>query len=89
MCYISCMSRVISQRVLRNQSGEIMRALSRGEAFIITRNGIPVGELRPVRRRFVTRSALVTVMSEAPRIDGEQFRRDIDEVLDQSIEPVT
>ena len=33
---------------------EIMRALDRGEEFIVTRNGVPVGELRPFRkRRFV------------------------------------
>ena len=34
----------ISQRKLRNNSGEIMRRLDQGEAFIVTRNGVPVGE---------------------------------------------
>jgi prevent-host-death family protein len=39
----------ITQRELRNQSGEIMRALDRGESFVVTRNGVPVGELTPLR----------------------------------------
>ena len=39
------MARQITQRELRNESGEIMRALGRGESFVVTRNGVPVGEL--------------------------------------------
>ncbi len=27
-----------------------MRALDRGESFVVTRNGVPVGELTPIRR---------------------------------------
>jgi len=46
----------ITQRELRNDSGEIMRRLDAGETFIVTRNGVPVGELTPLRRhRFVCR----------------------------------
>jgi len=41
------MAKVITQRTLRNESGEIMRGLDRGESFIVTRNGVPVGELMP------------------------------------------
>ncbi|MGH9057763.1 MAG: type II toxin-antitoxin system Phd/YefM family antitoxin, partial [Acidimicrobiales bacterium] len=37
------MARDITQRQLRNDSGEIMRALDQGESFIVTRNGVPVG----------------------------------------------
>lgn len=28
-----------------------MRALDRGESFVVARNGVPVGELTPTRRR--------------------------------------
>jgi antitoxin (DNA-binding transcriptional repressor) of toxin-antitoxin stability system len=35
------MAREITQRELRNSSGEVMRALDRGEAFVVTRNGVP------------------------------------------------
>ena len=41
------MPRELTEHELRNQSGEIMRALDRGEEFVITRNGAAVGELRP------------------------------------------
>ncbi|MEP7114915.1 MAG: type II toxin-antitoxin system prevent-host-death family antitoxin, partial [Ilumatobacteraceae bacterium] len=44
------MAQAISQRELRNDSGEIMRRLDHGETFIVTRNGTPVGELTPMRR---------------------------------------
>ena len=81
------MAREISQRQLRNESGEIMRALDRGEEFVVTRNGVPVGELRPVRRRFVPRDRLVEALSGAPTIDAERFRRDLDAVADQDTEP--
>ncbi|MBF6073228.1 type II toxin-antitoxin system Phd/YefM family antitoxin [Nocardia beijingensis] len=42
------MSRTISQAELRNGSAAVMDALEAGEDFIITRNGRPVGELRPL-----------------------------------------
>jgi len=82
------MTRTISQRELRNDSGEIMRALDRGEDFIVTRNGVPVGELRPARRRFVTRDLLLQTFRTAPAIDVDRFRDDLDAVADQDIEPV-
>lgn len=81
------MTRTISQRELRNQSGQIMRALDRGEDFIVTRNGVPVGELRPVRRRFVARTLLVEVMRSAPPVDAERFAQEVDAGVDQGIEP--
>ena len=81
------MTRTISQRELRNDSGAIMRALDRGEVFLVTRNGIPVGELRPARRRFVSRDLLREAFANAPRIDAERFRDELDAVLDQTVEP--
>lgn len=65
-----------------------MRELDRGETFVVTRNGTPVGELSPIRRRqFVpAASALMAFATSAP-IDPAAFRTDVDRVLDQSIEP--
>lgn len=83
------MTRTISQRELRNDSGAIMRALDRGEVFVVTRNGIPVGELRPARRRFVSRDLLLEAFASAPRLDAERFRGELDAVLDQGAEPRT
>ena len=82
------MARRITQRELRNESGEIMRALDRGETFVVTRNGVPVGELTPLRQRqFVAAEAAVAVFSGAPAVELERFRDDVDAVLDQEPAP--
>jgi prevent-host-death family protein len=79
---------IISQRELRNDSGEIMRRLDRGESFIVTRNGAPVGELAPLRRhRFVTADAALALFRGAPGIDATRFRVDLDTGASQDIEP--
>lgn len=61
------MARSIPHRELRNDSGEIMRRLDQGESFIVTCNGVPVGELIPLRRhRFVATAAVVAIFRNAP-----------------------
>jgi antitoxin (DNA-binding transcriptional repressor) of toxin-antitoxin stability system len=82
------MVKSITQRELRNGSGKIMRALDRGATFLVTRNGIPVGELRPiVRRRFVPAAEVVAAFASSPRIDRARFRRDLDLLIDQDPSP--
>ncbi|CAN5716226.1 hypothetical protein BH20ACT4_BH20ACT4_05550 [soil metagenome] len=82
------MDQEITQRKLRNDSGAIMRRLDQGESFIVTRNGVPVGELTPRRRhRFVTADAAIAMFRNAPAIDAERFRTDVDGVAIQDIEP--
>ena len=82
------MAREITQRELRNGSGDIMRALDRGEAFVVTRNGVPVGELIPLRtRRFVAADAALAAFAGAPAIAPDRFRADIDAVLDHDPTP--
>lgn len=82
------MAREITQRELRNQSGEIMRKLDEGETFIVTRNGVPVGELAPLRRhRFVASEAAVALFQAAPPIDDQRFRADVDAVARQDLTP--
>jgi prevent-host-death family protein len=81
-------TRSISQRELRNDSGEIMRALDRGESFVVTRNGVPVGELVPMRRRrFVPAAAVLSAFAGAAAVDPARFRADLDAVLDQDPSP--
>jgi antitoxin (DNA-binding transcriptional repressor) of toxin-antitoxin stability system len=80
------MTEQISQRELRNDSGRIMRALDEGVTFVISRNGAPVGELRPLRRhRFVAASSAVAAFHGAPQVDAAVLRRDLDEVVDQDV----
>lgn len=82
------MTREITQRELRNESGKIMRALDRGESFVVTRNGTPVAELTPIRRRrSVPTEAAIAAFRGAPRIDFRRFREDIDRFVDQDPEP--
>ena len=82
------MSRSITQRELRNDSGEIMRQLDEGETFVVTRRGVPVGELVPFRRRrFAARGEIAAAFGGAPPIDLDQLRRDLDRLVDQDITP--
>lgn len=82
------MSREITQRELRNESGEIMRALDQGESFVVTRNGVPVGELTPLRlRTFVSAESAAAVFAGAPQLELKRFRADIDALIDQDPAP--
>ena len=82
------MAREITQRELRNDSGGVMRALDAGESFLVTRNGVPVGELTPIRRhRMVARATVVGMFAQSAPIDAQRFRADVDSVLDQDPVP--
>ncbi len=75
--------RTITQRELRNQSAAVLREVEAGRTIIVSRNGTPVGELRPIkRRRFVPRAAIADSAGKAARIDAAQFRADLDAVVD-------
>jgi prevent-host-death family protein len=76
--------REITQRELRNDSGEIMRGVERGESFVITRNGTPIGRLIPLRRRtFVPRAEVLATFASAPVLDPDRLRADADAATDQ------
>jgi antitoxin (DNA-binding transcriptional repressor) of toxin-antitoxin stability system len=82
------MAREITQRQLRNDSGEIMRELDGGETFLVTRNGTPVGELTPLpRRRLVPAAVALAAFVGAAQIDPARFRADVDRALDQDATP--
>ncbi len=80
------MNRTITQRELRNDSAAVLREVQAGKTMIVTRNGTPVAELRPLPpRRFVPRAVIADAAGRAPRIDATRFRRDLDDVIDQSV----
>ena len=82
------MNRRITQRELRNESGRIMRALDKGRSFTVTRNGVPVGDLVPVRQRaFVPAETAVAAFARAPRVARARFRKDVDASIDQDPTP--
>lgn len=81
------MDRIITQRELRNQSAAVLREVEAGRTLIVSRNGTPVAELRPIRpRRFVPRATLAEAAPRAPRVDADRFRADLDVVIDQRID---
>lgn len=85
---LSPMARDITQRQLRNDSGEIMRGLDRGESFVVTRHGVPVGELTPLRRhRFVNADTAIAMFRGAPSVDLARLRSDLDSVASQEPSP--
>jgi len=87
-CYVFGMSTEVTQRELRNNSGDIMRGLDQGKTYVVTRNGVPVGELAPLRRhRFVAAEAAVATFRGAPSVDLGRLRRDLDEIASQGFEP--
>jgi prevent-host-death family protein len=87
-CYSGGVAREITQRELRNESGEIMRRLDEGESFVVTRNGVPVGELSPLRRhRFVRADTAVALFRHAPSVDIAILRADLDRVSSQDLSP--
>jgi antitoxin (DNA-binding transcriptional repressor) of toxin-antitoxin stability system len=86
MRYARFVAREISQRELRNDSGQIMRQLDEGATFVVTRNGAPVGELTPLRRhRFVSAEAAVAMFRNAPQVDYGRLRADLDAVATQEV----
>jgi prevent-host-death family protein len=81
------MGRIITQRELRNDSGAVLREVQAGHTLIISRNGVPVAELRPVPpRRFVPRAVIADAAQRAPRVDSRRLRADLDAVADQSVD---
>ena len=79
---------VIAQRELRNQNASIIAAVAAGERFVVTRNGTPVAELRPVtpeRRTFVSKAELSALAIASPHVDAATFRADLNRLVDQSL----
>lgn len=81
------MDEVISQRELRNDSAAVLREVQSGRRLTVTRNGVPVAELRPVAAgRFVPRAVIAAAISFAPAVDGDAFRADLDAIVDQAVD---
>jgi prevent-host-death family protein len=92
-CYVvlqvlqSRMNRKITQRELRNQSAAVLREVEAGRTIVVTRNGTPVAELRPIQpHRFVPRATIAEAAVRAPGIDAARFRADLDVVIDQRVD---
>ena len=86
-CYTASMNKIITQRELRNDSAAVLREVQAGQTIIISRNGVPVAELRPIPpRRFVPRAVIGDAARRAPRVDAARLRSDLDAWIDQSVD---
>ena len=72
-------------RDLRNKGGEVLDRVLAGERVIVTHDGKPVAELRPVPGTRLDAHALVERFRRLPPIDPDRFRHDVDAVVDQAI----
>lgn len=82
------MASVIPQRELRNQNAAIIDAVAAGASFVVTRNGTPIAELRPVTRAqrvFVPKAELSAVAARSSPIDAAAFRADLDDVVEPGL----
>jgi prevent-host-death family protein len=74
------MTRTITQRELRNESAAVMDAVEGGETIVVTRNGRPVAELRPIRaHRSASLDEIQREFALLPRMSYASLRADIDE----------
>lgn len=82
------MTRTIAQRELRNDNARVIDEVASGQTFLVTRNGVPVAELRPVQRpgrTFVPKAELQALAAAGPHVDAAKFRSDLDRIVDQSL----
>jgi prevent-host-death family protein len=75
----------VTVRELRNNGGEVLRRVERGERIVVTRDGAPVAELRPLPRSSVGPAELIRRRKHLPRVSPDALRRDIDKLMDSSL----
>jgi prevent-host-death family protein len=73
------MATTISLREFRNESATVMDAVEAGESFVLTRNGTPVAEVRPVRKnRKISTEELQRIFATSPAPDYAAMRAELD-----------
>jgi prevent-host-death family protein len=72
----------VSVRELRNYGGHVLDRVQQGETVTITRDGAPVAMLSPLPKPHVSTRVILERWQHIPKIDGEQLRRDLAELLD-------
>lgn len=67
-------------RELRNHGGEVVDRAARAETITITRNGLPVAELRPLCVPRKSGAAVIAAFKGSPPMDPQRLRDDIDAI---------
>ncbi len=75
----------VSVRELRNNGGEVLDRVLRGESLVVTRDGAEVAEIVPLRRRAKTTANLIAARRTLPKLDLDRLRADLDRILDPGL----
>ncbi|GAA1013013.1 hypothetical protein Aple_016040 [Acrocarpospora pleiomorpha] len=76
----------VSVRQFVNDSGSVTRGLREGKRYILTINGEPLAEVKPIkRRRFVPTGEAQAIFATAPAVDWGEVRADLDMVIDDEL----
>jgi prevent-host-death family protein len=75
----------VTVRELRNRGGEVLRRVEHGERIVVTRDGTPVAELRPLPRSSARPDELIRRRKNLPRVKPDALQRDIDNLIDPSL----
>lgn len=73
----------VTIRELRNRGGHVLERVASGERLIVTRDGRPVAELRPLPPAAASAAELLARWRRLPRFDPAALRAD----LDASVKP--
>jgi prevent-host-death family protein len=75
----------VTIRELRNRGGDVVERVLGGESLVVTRAGVPVAELRPVRPAGLDVRALLERWRSLPYVDPAALRADVDRYVDPSL----
>ncbi len=75
----------VTVRELRNRGAAVLDRVQAGERLIVSRDGRPVAELRPLPRTPLDATTLLGRWRRLPHVDPEALRRDIDHLIDSSL----
>jgi prevent-host-death family protein len=75
----------VTVRELRNHGGQVLERVLTGESIVVTRDGTPVAELRPLQRAPLDAGTLLDRWRHLPHVDPVRLRADLDTVLDPTL----
>lgn len=75
----------VSVRELRNRGGDVLSRVEHGETVVVTKDGRPVAELRPLPRRSPGPAELIERRRHLPTIDPAALRADVDALIEPDL----
>lgn len=72
-------------RDLRNSGGDVLSRVEHGASLIVTRDGRPIAELRPLPRASASPAELIARRRHLPHLDPAALRADLDALIDAGL----